>query len=84
MTPAPAAAVRNTNTVVGDERKMSVYLGVKPCDKCGKIIKETEQVFVVSDGEIENSNEFLELEYSQIYFVCHKDCWDGNIDMEWA
>ena len=63
---------------------MSVYLGVKTCDKCGKIIKETQQVFVVSDGKIKDSNELLELEYSQIYFVCHKDCWDGNIDMEWA
>ena len=47
---------------------MSVYLGVKTCDKCGNIIKETEQVFVVSDGEIKDSNELLELEYSQIYF----------------
>jgi len=56
---------------------MSVYLGVKTCDKCGKIIEETEQVFVVSDGKIKDSNELLELEYSQIYFVCHKDCWDG-------
>ena len=63
---------------------MSVYLGVKTCDKCGKVVKETEQVFVVSDGEIKDSNELLKLKYSQIYFVCHKDCWDGNIDMEWA
>ena len=27
--------------------------------------EETEQVFVVSDGEIKDSNELLELEYSQ-------------------
>jgi len=77
MTPAPAAAVRNTNTAVEGEKEMSVYLGVKTCDKCGKIIEETREVFVVSDGEIKDSNELLELEYSQIYFVCHKDCWDG-------
>ena len=63
---------------------MSVHLGVKTCDKCGNIIKETQEVFVVSDGKIKDSNELLELEYSQIYFVCHKDCWDGTIDMEWA
>jgi len=63
---------------------MSVYLGVKTCDKCGNIIKETEQVFVVSDGKIEHSNELLEFEYSQIYYVCHKYCWDGSVDMEWA
>jgi hypothetical protein len=44
---------------------MSVYFGVKTCDKCGKII---------------DSNELLELEYSQIYFVCHKDCWDGVVE----
>ena len=37
--------------------------------------------FIVSDGKIEDSNDLLELAYSQIYFVCHKDCWDGNIDM---
>ena len=59
-------------------------LCVKTCDKCRKIIEETQEIFVVSDGEIKDSNELLELEYSQIYFVCHKDCWDGNIDMEWA
>ena len=83
MTPAPAAAAKSISIVVEGE-KMSAYLGVKTCDKCGKIIKETEQVFVVSDGKVKDSNELLELEYSQIYFVCHKDCWDGNIDMEWA
>jgi hypothetical protein len=67
-----------------EEGEMSVHLGVKTCDKCGKIIEKTQEVFVVSDGEIKDSNELLELEYSQIYFVCHKDCWDDNIDMEWA
>lgn len=58
-------------------------LGVKTCDKCGKIIKKKESVFVVSDGEIVHSNELLGLEYSQIYFICHKDCWDGNAEMGW-
>ena len=63
---------------------MEICLGVTTCDKCGKTMKKEQNVLVVSDGEIKDSNELLELEYSQIYFVCHKDCWDGNIDMEWA
>ena len=69
---------------LNEEGEMIVHLGVKTCDKCGEIIEKTQEVFVVSDGKIKDSNELLELEYSQIYFVCHKDCWDGNIDMEWA
>jgi hypothetical protein len=63
---------------------IDAYLGVKTCDKCGKMIEKKQDVFVVSDGEIEDSNELLGLKYSQIYYVCHKDCWDGNVDMEWA
>jgi hypothetical protein len=59
------------------------HLCVKTCDKCGKTIEKNQNVFVVSDGKIEDSNELLELEYSQIYFVCHKDCWDGNAEMGW-
>jgi hypothetical protein len=62
---------------------MEALLGVKTCDKCGKMIKKTQEVFFVSDGKIVHSNEMLGLEYSQIYFVCHKDCWDGNVDMGW-
>lgn len=61
-----------------------ILLCVKTCDKCGKIMKETQEIFVVSDGEIIDTNELLEMEYSQIYFACHKECWDGNVDMEWA
>ncbi len=59
-------------------------LCVKTCDKCGKIIEKTKDVFVVSDGKIVHSNELLGLNYDQIYFVCHKDCWDGSVDMERA
>ena len=66
---------------------IDAHLCVKTCDKCGKIMEKTQEVFVVSDGKIRDSNELLELEYPQnyqIYFVCHKDCWDGTVDMEWA
>ena len=63
---------------------MSIHLGVKTCDKCGKIMKEKQEVFVVSNGEIKHSNEILEMEYSQVYFACHKECWDGNADMGWS
>jgi hypothetical protein len=63
---------------------IDAHLGVKTCDKCGKTIKKSQDVFVVSDGQITHSNELLGLEYSQVYFVCHKNCWDGNVDMEWA
>ena len=61
-------------------------LCVKTCDKCGKIIEKNQDVFFISDGKIVHSNELLGLAYSQsqIYFVCHKDCWDGIVDMEWA
>jgi len=59
-------------------------LGVNTCDKCGEIIGENREVFVVSDGEIKDSDELLSLEYSHVYYVCHKNCWDGSVDMEWA
>jgi Fe2+ or Zn2+ uptake regulation protein len=59
-------------------------LCVKTCDKCGKIIEKTQDVFVVSDGKIVHSNELLGLKYDLVYYVCHKDCWDGTVDMEWA
>jgi hypothetical protein len=58
-------------------------LCVKTCDKCGKIIEKTQDVFVVSDGKIVHSNELLGLKYDQIYYVCHKDCWDGIAEMGW-
>ena len=59
-------------------------LCVKTCDKCGKTIRKNQKVFAVSDGKIVHSNELLDLNYDQIYYVCHKECWDGSIDMEWA
>ena len=65
-------------------KMIDAHLFVKTCDKCGQMIEKTQELFVVSDGEIKDSNELLGLEYSQIYYVCHKVCWDGNVDMEWA
>jgi hypothetical protein len=62
---------------------IDAHLGVKTCDKCGKIIKKNQEIFFVSDGKIVRSNELLGLEYAQIYFVCHKDCWDGIAEMGW-
>lgn len=62
---------------------IDAHLSVKTCDKCGKVIEKTQEVFVVSDGQIVHSNEMLGLEYNLIYFVCHKDCWDGNVNMGW-
>jgi hypothetical protein len=59
-------------------------LCVKTCDKCGKRIRKNQKVFAVYDGKIVHSNELLGLNNDQIYFVCHKDCWDGLVDMEWA
>ncbi|MBN1693434.1 MAG: hypothetical protein JW845_07775 [Dehalococcoidales bacterium] len=52
-------------------------LCVRTCDKCGKPIRKNQKVFAVSDGKIVHSNELIGLNYEQIYFVCHKGCWDG-------
>ena len=65
------------------EGEMDAQLCVKTCDKCGKTMCKDDEVFVVSEGNIQGSNELLDMVYSQIYYVCHKDCWDGNVYMGW-
>lgn len=62
---------------------IDAHLGVKTCDKCGKMIEKSQEVFFISDGKIVDSNDMLGLEYSYIYFVCHKVCWDGIAEMGW-
>ena len=63
---------------------MSIYLGVKTCDKCGELMKKEQNILVVAEGVITKSGDELDFQGSCVRYACHVDCWDGNIDMEWA
>jgi len=56
---------------------MSVYLGVKTCDKCGELMEKGQNMLVVAEGVITKSGEELDFQGSCVRYACHLDCWDG-------
>ena len=64
--------------------EMEAHLGVITCDKCGEPMKKAQNIIVVAEGVISESDDELDFHGSCVRYACHLDCWDGNIDMEWA
>ena len=56
---------------------MSAYLGVKTCDKCGKIMEKGHKVLIVAEGVVTKSGDELDFHGSCVRYACHLDCWDG-------
>lgn len=56
---------------------MEARLGVITCDKCGKKMGKNEQVVIVSEGLIADSNSSLTFHGSCVRYACHLTCWDG-------
>lgn len=56
---------------------MQAHLGVTTCDKCGEPMKKGQDVLVVAEGAIIESDEELDFQGSCVRYACHVDCWDG-------
>ena len=56
---------------------MEAHLGVITCDKCRKLMKKGQNVLVVVEGMIINSDDELDFQGSSVRHACHIDCWDG-------
>ena len=56
---------------------MEAHLGVTTCDKCGEPMKEGQNVLVVAEGVINESDDELDFQGSCVRYTCHLDCWDG-------
>ncbi len=56
---------------------MEARLGVITCDKCGELMEKGQNVLVVAEGKIINSNNEIDFQGSCVRYACHLDCWDG-------
>jgi ribosomal protein S26 len=56
---------------------IEAHLGVITCDKCGELMEKGQNVLVVAEGKIINSNNEIDFEGSCVRYACHLDCWDG-------
>lgn len=56
---------------------MSVYLGVKTCDKCGEPMKTGQNIVIIGLSTVASTNSELEVPDPEIRYACHLDCWDG-------
>ena len=56
---------------------MDACLGVTTCDKCGEPMKEGQNVLIVTEGVINESDDELDFQGSCIRYACHLNCWDG-------
>jgi len=56
---------------------MEALLGVTTCDKCGELMEKGQNVLVVAEGMVVNSNNEIDFQGSSVRYACHLDCWDG-------
>ena len=56
---------------------MEAHLGVITCDKCGELMGKEQNVLVVAEGMVVNSNNEIDFQGSSVRYACHLDCWDG-------
>jgi len=56
---------------------MEAHLGVITCDKCGELMEKGQNVLVVAEGVILNSDNELDFQGSCVRYACHLGCWDG-------
>ena len=56
---------------------MEALLGVITCDKCGELMEKEQNVLVVAEGMVVNSNNEIDFQGSSVRYACHLDCWDG-------
>jgi len=61
---------------------MDAHLGVTTCDKCGEPMKEGQNVLIVAEGVINESDDELDFQGSSVRYACHLDCWDGVEETE--
>ena len=57
--------------------QMKAHLGVITCDKCGELMKQAQNIIVVAEGLISESDDELDFHGSCVRYACHLDCWDG-------
>ena len=57
--------------------QMKAHLGIITCDKCGKPMKKAQNIIVVAEGVISESDDELDFHGPCVRYACHLDCWDG-------
>lgn len=60
--------------------QMKAHLGVITCDKCGEPMKKAQNIIVVAEGVISESDDELDFHGSCVRYACHLDCWDGVME----
>ena len=58
-------------------------LDVTTCDKCDKPMEKGQNILVITEGTIANSNDELDFEGSGVRYACHLGCWDNIEDDPW-
>ena len=56
---------------------MEARLGITTCDKCGELMRESQPIIVIAEGNITESAEELTFQGSCVRYACRLDCWDG-------
>jgi hypothetical protein len=57
--------------------QMKAHLGIITCDKCGKPMKKAQNIILVAEGVISESDDELEFNGSFVRYACQLDYWDG-------
>lgn len=62
---------------------MEASLSVITCDKCGEPMEKGQNIIIITEGTIRNSNDELDFEGSGVRYACHIKCWDNIEDDPW-
>jgi hypothetical protein len=61
---------------------MEAKLVVTTCDKCQKLMIESQPIIIITEGNITKSDDALTFDGSCVYYACHRDCWDGIAEID--
>ena len=61
---------------------IEAHLGIVTCDKCREPMEKGQNIIIIAEGLIMNSNEELDFQASCVRYACHFDCWDGVEEVE--
>ncbi|MBI2851143.1 MAG: hypothetical protein HYX80_08920 [Chloroflexi bacterium] len=73
----------NTRGKASGVKMMDARLGVITCDKCGEPMEKGQNVIIITEGKIANSNDEPDFQGSGVRYACHINCWDNVEDDPW-
>ena len=56
---------------------MKASLSIPTCDKCGEPMGKRQQVLVIAEGIIAESDDMLTFHGLCVRYACHVNCWNG-------